>query len=39
MARMKNRKGVYNVLLGRPEGRRPLGKPRRRWEDIIKMDF
>jgi hypothetical protein len=28
--------GVYRVLVGRPEGKRPLGKPRRRWEDNIK---
>jgi hypothetical protein len=30
---------AYRVLVGRPEGRRPLGKPRRRWEDNIKMDL
>jgi hypothetical protein len=30
---------VYNILVGRPEGRRPLGRPRRRWEDDIKMGF
>jgi hypothetical protein len=30
-------KGVYRVLVGRPEGKRPLGGPRRRWEDNIKM--
>jgi hypothetical protein len=30
---------AYNILLGRPEGRRPLGRPRRRLEDIIKMDL
>jgi hypothetical protein len=30
--------GAYNILVGRPEGRRPLGRPRRRWEDNIKMD-
>jgi hypothetical protein len=29
----------YNVLVGRPEGRRPLGRPRRRWEDSIKVDL
>jgi hypothetical protein len=28
-----------NILVGRPEGRRPLGRPRRRWEDNIKMDL
>jgi transposase len=30
---------VYRVLLGRPEGKRPVGRPRRRWEDHIKMDL
>jgi hypothetical protein len=32
-------RGVYRVLVGRPEGKRPLGRPRRRWEGNIKMDF
>jgi hypothetical protein len=32
-------KGVYRVLVGRPEGRRPLGRPRHRWEDNIKMSL
>jgi hypothetical protein len=32
-------RGVYRILVGRPEGKRPLGRPRRRWEDNIKMDF
>jgi hypothetical protein len=32
-------RGAYNILDGRPEGRRPLGRPRRRWEDSIKMDL
>jgi hypothetical protein len=32
-------RGVYRVLIGKPEGRRPLGRPRRRWEDNIKMDL
>ena len=31
--------GVYRVLVGKPEGRRPLGRPRRRWEDNITMDL
>ena len=31
--------GVHRVLVGKPEGKRPLGRPRRRWEDNIKMDF
>jgi hypothetical protein len=30
-------RGVYRVLVGKPEGKRPLGRPRRRWEDNIKM--
>jgi hypothetical protein len=33
------RRGDYSVLVGRPEGKRPLGRPRRRWEDNIKMDL
>ena len=33
------RRGVYRVLVGKPEGKRPLGRPRRRWEDAIKMDL
>jgi len=33
------RRGVYRVLVGRPEGKRPLGIPRRRWEDNIKIDL
>ena len=37
VARMGDRKGVYRVLVGKPEGKRPLGRPRRRWEDNIKM--
>jgi hypothetical protein len=36
---MGDRRGVYRVLVGRPEGKRPLGRPRRRWEDNIKMDL
>ena len=37
MARMGEGRGVYKVLVGKPEGKRPLGRPRRRWEDNIKM--
>jgi hypothetical protein len=37
VARMGQGKGVYRVLVGEPEGKRPLGRPRRRWEDNIKM--
>jgi hypothetical protein len=32
-------RGAYNILVGRPEGRRPLGRHRRRWEDNIKLDL
>jgi hypothetical protein len=32
-------RGAYNILVGRPEGRRPLGNPRRRWEDNIKTNL
>jgi hypothetical protein len=32
-------RGLYRVLVGKPEGRRPLGRPRRRWEDNIKTDL
>jgi hypothetical protein len=32
-------RGVYRVLVGKPEGKRPLGRPSRRWEDNIKMDL
>jgi len=39
MAHMGEEKGVYGVLVGKPEGRRPLGRPRRRWADNIKMDL
>jgi len=38
VARMGKVRGVYSVLVEKPEGRRPLGRPRRRWEDNIKMD-
>ena len=36
---MEQGRGAYRVLLGKPEGRIPLGRPRRRWEDNIKMDL
>ena len=39
VARMGEDRGVQRVLVGKPEGKRPLGRPRRRWEDIIKMDL
>jgi hypothetical protein len=39
VARMGERRGAYRVLVGKPEGRRPLGRPRRRWEDNIKTDL
>jgi len=38
VARMGERRGVYRILVGKPEGKRPLGRPRRRWEDNFKMD-
>ena len=39
VARMGGSKGAYRVLVGRPEGKRLLGRPGRRWEDNIKMDL
>jgi hypothetical protein len=39
VARMGEIVGVYRVLVGKPEGKRPLGRPRRRWENNIKMDL
>jgi hypothetical protein len=39
VARMGEVRGAYNIWVGRPEGRRPLGRTRRRWEDNIKMDL
>jgi hypothetical protein len=36
---MGKRRGVYRVLVGKPVGRRPLGRPRNRWEDSMKMDL
>jgi len=36
---MEERRGVCRVLVGRPEGKRPLGRPRRRWENDIKVDL
>ena len=39
MARMGKGRGVHRVLVGKPEGKIPLGRPRRRWEDNIKMDL
>jgi hypothetical protein len=38
VARMGEGRSVHRVLVGKPEGRRPLGRPRRRWEDNIKID-
>jgi transcription termination factor 2 len=38
VARMAEGRGVYRVLVGRPEGKRPRGRPRRRWKDNIKLD-
>jgi hypothetical protein len=39
VALMGEGRGVYRVLVGKPEGKRPLGRPRRRWEDNINMDL
>jgi hypothetical protein len=39
VARMGERRGAYRALVGKPEGRRSLGRPSRRWEDNIKMDL
>ena len=39
MARMDEEREVYRVLVGKPEGRRPLGRPRCRWVDNIRMDL
>ena len=39
VARMEEWRGVHKVLVGKPEGKRALGRPRRRWEDNIKMDL
>ena len=39
VARMGEDRGVHRVLVGKPEGKRPLGRPRCRWEDNIKMDL
>ena len=39
VARMGEERGVYRVLEGKPEGRKPLGRPRRRWVDNIRMDL
>jgi hypothetical protein len=39
VARIARGRGVYRTLVGKPEGKRPLGRPRRRWEDNIKADL
>ena len=39
VVRMEEGRGVHKVLVWKPEGKRPLGRPRRRWEDNIKMDL
>jgi hypothetical protein len=39
VARMGVRRGLYRVLVGKPGGKRPLGRPRRRWENNIKMNL
>jgi hypothetical protein len=39
IARMEEKRNAYRILVGNPEGKRPLGRPRRRWVDHIKMDL
>jgi len=39
VASMRDRRGVFRFLVGKTEGKRPLGRPRRRWDDNIKMDL
>ena len=39
VARMVEEREVHRVLVGKPEGKRPMGRPRRKWEDNIKMDL
>jgi hypothetical protein len=39
VARMGEDRKVYKVLVGKPEGKRPLGRPRRRWKDGVRMDL
>jgi hypothetical protein len=39
VARMGEERKMYKVLAGKPEGRRPLGRPRRRWEDRVRVDL
>ena len=39
MARMGEGRGVHRILVGKPEGKRPLGRPKRRWEDNIKTNL
>jgi hypothetical protein len=39
VAHMRERRGVYRVLVGKPEGKRSLGRPRRKWENNVKMDL
>jgi hypothetical protein len=39
VARTREIRNAYKILVGKPEGKRPLGRPRRRWEDIMKIDL
>jgi hypothetical protein len=39
VARVREERNVYKVLMGKPEGKRTLGRPRRRWEDRIRLDL
>ena len=38
VANLRGRRDVYGILVGKPQGNRPLGRPRRRWADIIRME-
>jgi hypothetical protein len=39
VVRMREKRNAYRILVGKPQGKRPLGRPRRRWVDNIKMDL
>jgi hypothetical protein len=39
LARLGEGRGVYRVLVGKPKGKKPLGRPRRRWENNVKIDL
>jgi len=39
VAQMREMRNVYNILIGKPEGKRPLGRPRHRWKDNMRIDL